>query len=542
MSLPGRISIEGGLPPIPEAQTRAGSCTAHAVVALLEYMTDCRTRLSVAFLFAAMRIKVREWLDRNLEAIARGKRGDADFEHVFSANLAGLRCVLDGNAPDSKASRRFTEMFRKRVQETFAVDRGCPIRFASDALQEYGICRHAFWPEGDVGAAVSFAGDESTLPDAACADARRRRFANGLDFLPEPGNVEAIKAVLAGANDNRKMPVVLALGPDGEHDAHAVLAVGYQDDAAQPGGGFFLVRDGSGSRRPARLPYAETSERCTEAATILQSRADYYGDGYGGFVTRRRVRRTAFAAAVVALAAVGLAGWLAWRNSPAVVDAPFAWLASPGLDVERLVIVGDATYGSCLNEDDCILRQFFKKDQQPRVSASMSYNGVAVATSGRPDILMLFARSSAQPYSASDKAAIADYLSSGGTVLVFVCDCNRPTMADLLAPYGVKIQGVAGKPPIRAVAPKVRDGQRDGYSYFRIVEMTGDWHALIVTDDGTDSPVMAFRRVGNGKLFCAAQQLFGTIGGKRSRNSDWWGDLLFACAADSCCAQADKLR
>ena len=540
MSLPGRISLEGGLPPIPEVQARAGSCTAHAVVALLEYMTDCRTRLSVAFLFAAMRIKVREWLDRNLEAIVCGEKGDADFEHVFSANLAGLRCVLDENAPDSKASRRFTEMFRERAQETFSIGRGCPIRFASDALREYGICRHAFWPEGDVGAAVSFAGGEPTLPDAARADARRRRFANGLDFLPEPGNVESVKAVLAGANDNRRMPVVLALDSDGEHDAHAVLAVGYRDDASQPGGGFFLVRDGSGSKHPARLPYAAVAERCTEAATIMQSKADYYGDGYGGFVTQRRVRRAICAAAVAALAAIGVSGWLAWRNSPAVVDAPFAWLASPRLDVERLTVVGDATYGSCLKEDSCILHQFFRKDQQSRVSASMSSNGVAVAASGCPDILMLFARSSSQPYSASDKAAIADYLSSGGTVLVFVCDCNRPMMADLLAPYGVKIQGLAGKPPIRAVAPRVRDGQLDGYSYFRVVEMTVDWHALIVTDDGTDSPVMAFRRVGNGKLFCAAQQLFGAIGDRRSRNSDWWGDLLFACAADSCCVQADK--
>lgn len=540
MSLPGRISLEGGLPPIPEVQAWAGSCTAHAVVALLEYMTDCRTRLSVAFLFAAMRIKVREWLDRNLEAIVRGERGDADFEHVFSANLAGLRCVLDENAPDSKASRRFTEMFRARAQETFAPSRGCPIRFASDALREYGICRHAFWPEGDVGAAVSFAGGEPTLPDAARADARRRRFANGLDFLPEPGNVESVKAVLAGTNDNRRMPVVLALDSDGEHDAHAVLAVGYRDDASQSGGGFFLVRDGSGSKHPARLPYAAVAERCTEAATIMQSKADYYGDGYGGFVTQRRVRRAICAAAVAALAAIGVSGWLAWRNSPAVVDAPFAWLASPSLDVERLTVAGDATYGSCLKNDCCILHQFFSRDMQSRVNATMSSNGVSVATSSRPDILMLFARSSAQAYSPVDKEAIANYLSSGGTVFVFVCDCNRPMMADLLAPYGVKIQGLAGKPPIRAVAPKVRDGQLDGFSWFRVTEMTDDWHALIVTDDGADSPVMAFRRVGNGKLFCAAQQLFGAIGSRRYKNSDWWGDLLFACAADSCCVQADK--
>ena len=147
---------------------------------------------------------------------------------------------------------------------------------------------------------------------------------------------------------------------------------------------------------------------------------------------------------------------------------------------------------------------------------------------------MLFARSSAQAYPPAEKDAIARYLSSGGTVFVFVCDCNRPMMADLLAPYGARIQGLAGKPPIRAVAPRIRDVQLDGYSLFRVTEMTDDWYALIVTDDGENSPVMAFRRVGRGKLFCAAQQLFGAIGRMRFRNSDWWGDLLFACAADSC--------
>ena len=541
MSLPGRISLEGGLPPIPEVQARAGSCTAHAVVALLEYMTDCRTRLSVAFLFAAMRIKVRKWLDRNLDAVMRGDKGDADFEHVFSANLAGLRCVLDENAPNAKASRRFMEIFRERVLGTFARSRGCPIRFASEALQEYGVCRHVLWPEGDESSAVSFADDAPVLPDSARADAHRRRLANGLDFLPEPGNVESIKAVLSGANDNRRMPVVLALDSDVGHDAHAVLVVGYRDDASQPGGGFFLVRDGSGRRRLVRLPYAAVSERCTEAATILQSKADYYGDGYGGFKAKRRMRRIVCAVAAATLVAIGVSGWLSWRNSPAVVDAPFEWLSSPGFVVERLTVAGDATYGSCLKNDCSILHQFFSKDRQSRVSASMSSNGVSVATSSRPDILMLFARSSARAYPPVDKEAIANYLSSGGTVFVFVCDCNRPMMADLLAPYGVKIQGLAGKPPIRAVAPKVRDGQLDGFSWFRVTEMTDDWHALIVTDDGADSPVMAFRRVGNGKLFCAAQQLFGAIGSRRYKNSDWWGDLLFACAADSCRIQSDNM-
>ena len=532
MSLPLRVSLAGDLPPS-SVQSRPGACAAHAVVTLLEYLTDCRMRLSVAFLFAAMRIKVREWLDRNLAAILRGEKGDADFEHVFRTNLAGLRCVLAANAPESIAAQRFVELFRAQVAEMFAEGRGCPLRFASEALQEYGISRHAFWPEGDGEASVQFAGDAPVLPDEACADARRRRFANGLDFLPESGNVEAVKAILAGANGNRRMPVVLALGSDAGNEAHAVLAVGYRDDSSQQGGGFFLVRDGSGACRPAHLPYAVVAARCTEAATILQTKADYEGDGYDGFRTRRRIRRAVCVGACAALLAVGVAGWLAWRMSPAVVDAPFDWLAHPAVGMEQISVVGDKTYGACLREDGSIKRHFFGRERWDRVEASFSSNGVEVATSRHPDILMLFARSKAQAYADADKKAVARYLSSGGTVLAFVCDCNRPFMADFLAPYGVKIQGLTGNPPLKAVAPVLRDVQLDGYSWFRVTDMTDDWHPMIVTGDNSEAPVMAFRRVGKGKLFCVAQQLFGAIGDRRFKNAGWWGDFLFACVSDS---------
>jgi len=538
MSLPRRVSLACDLPP-PSEQSRAGTCTAHAVVTLLEYLTDCRTRLSVAFLFAAMRIKVCEWLERNLAAILHGEKGDADFEHVFCSNLAGLRCVLAANEPESIAAQRFVEMFRVQAMEMFAESQGCPIRFASEALQEYGICRHVLWPEGDGASPVQFADHTPVLPAEACADAHRRRFANGLDFLPEPGNVEAVKAILAGANGNRRMPVVLALGSDSGHAAHAVLAMGYRDDSSQPGGGFFLVRDGSGARRPAPLPYAVVAERCTEAATVLQSKADYEGDGYDGFRTRRRIRRAVCVGACAALVAVGVAGWLAWRMSPAVLDAPFEWLAHPAMGIERMSVVGDKTYGACLHEGGSIKRHFFKRELWNRVEASFSSNGVAVATSRHPDVLMLFARSKMQAYADADKVAVARYLSAGGTVLAFVCDCNRPLMADFLAQYGVKIQGLSGKPPLKAVAPVLRDVQLDGYSWFRVVEMTDDWHPMIVTDDSSKAPVMAFRRVGKGKLFCVAQQLFGAIGDKRFRNAGWWGDFLFACVSDSCVCRAE---
>ena len=538
MNLPSHVSLAGDLPPELEMQSRAGTCTAHAVVTLLEYLTDCRTRLSVSFLFAAMRIKVGEWLDRNLAFIMHGERGDADFEHVFRDNLTGLRCVLSENAPESAASQRFLEVFRERAFRMFAQSRGCPIRFASEALQEYGICRHVLWPEGE-GLAPTFAADVSGFPDNARIDARRRRLANGLDFLPEPGNVESVKAMLAGANGNRRMPVVLAIAPDAANDAHAVLAVGYRDDASQAGGGFFLVRDGSSARCQTRLPYAVVKERCTEAATIIQPEVDYVGDGYGGFKTRRRVRLAACFVAGIALAVACIAGWWTWRTSPAVVDAPFDWLAHPAFEPERISVVGEASYGSCLKCADPIRRHFFRPTQWDRVDASLSSNGVAAATSRNPGVLMFFARSSVQVCSKADKDAMARYLNDGGTVLAFVCNCNRPLMADFLAPYGAKIQGLSGNLPIKATVPVLREAQLDGYSWFRVTEMTDDWHAMIVTDDDARAPVMAFRRVGKGKLFCVAQQLFGAVGGRRFRNMDWWGDFLFACVSDSMAFHAE---
>lgn len=538
--LPRRVSLVRNLPPIIEAQTQKGACAAHAVVSLLEYQMDCRVRLSTAFLFAAMRIKVQEWLDRNLAAVMRGERGEADFESVFAENLAGLRCLMSSDKAESVQCRRFGEMFRATAIATFDSASGCPIRFVSEALVAFGICRHALWPEGGGSSAEPFAGNSPALPDFTREDARRRRLANGLDFLPEPGNVAAIKGVLAGTGGYRPMPVVIALDayPDGR-GAHAVLVVGYRDSESLPGGGEFFVRDDSIGARCARIDYAFLLAHCTEAATILQDKIDYAGDGYGGFRTRRKVRTALCVAGGMALMVVGGLGWHAWRTSAAVVDAPFEWLAHPVMDVERITVCGDATYGSCLKSTAGIKRCFFGEDVKARASVNFSTNGVASSVSAKPDVLLLFGRSVGRCCLDSDKESIAHYLADGGTVFAFVCECNRVMMGDLLSGYGLKIQSLPGKPPVRAVAPVLRDCQLDGFSYFRVTEMSDDWHALMVTDDDEQAPVMAFRRVGRGKLFCAPQQLVGNIGETRVKNVEWWDRLLFACVADALASDAE---
>ena len=50
--LPSAASLVHAMPPVYE-QAMRGTCVANAVTALLEYYEDCRTRLSVQYLFAA---------------------------------------------------------------------------------------------------------------------------------------------------------------------------------------------------------------------------------------------------------------------------------------------------------------------------------------------------------------------------------------------------------------------------------------------------------------------------------------------------------
>jgi hypothetical protein len=90
---------------------------------------------------------------------------------------------------------------------------------------------------------------------------------------------EAIKATL-----RKKWPVcggflwpkheawkggVLQMCPrDETMDGHSVLLVGYRDDAAQPGGGVFLIRNSAGPARDLLLPYAYVKQYMNDAAWI----------------------------------------------------------------------------------------------------------------------------------------------------------------------------------------------------------------------------------------------------------------------------------
>jgi hypothetical protein len=62
---------------------------------------------------------------------------------------------------------------------------------------------------------------------------------------------------------------VLAMAPPEKvFDGHSVLLVGFRDDAAQPGGGVFLIRNSGGGRADAALPYAYVRAYLNDAAWI----------------------------------------------------------------------------------------------------------------------------------------------------------------------------------------------------------------------------------------------------------------------------------
>jgi hypothetical protein len=132
-----------------------------------------------------------------------------------------------------------------------------------------------------------------------------------------------------------------------------MLIVGYVDNAASPGGGYFLVRNSLGeawgNRGYGKLPYAYVACFALEAGTILQDLVDYTGDGYGGLrpdasfgPQPRRPGWFTFLNVLVAIALVvgtwAAVTWYQQRNpsvpaeSPAPSRPPFAEVTVYGRD------------------------------------------------------------------------------------------------------------------------------------------------------------------------------------------------------------------
>lgn len=118
---PMSVSLVDRMPPVYQ-QALQGTCVANAVVALLEFYGDLKTRLSVQFLHAAT--KEIEWngLVKNLGNLRTGGPLDAGFESVFHTELLQLRMLADANGGmNAPAVRPYLTRFDEAVRARFAV-------------------------------------------------------------------------------------------------------------------------------------------------------------------------------------------------------------------------------------------------------------------------------------------------------------------------------------------------------------------------------------------------------------------------------------
>ena len=310
-NVPASSSLISRMPPIYEQALR-GTCVSNAVTAMLEYYEDCKTRLSVQYLFAATKEVERAALERNLSRLRRGEPLDPEFEHLHHSKLLQLRMMADANGGiNATVMRPYLSQFEEMVRTRYEQMEGSLLRSCFNVLEYRGTCRYSLWPYAGVSAAPLFGpGERIAYPPGSDEDAKKHRVLSGLYLLPAPNNVDEIRGILAGVNDRRPMPVCVTVsffaGCDGEtftfprteetpdglaaKDAwlgvHGMLIVGYVDNAAAPGGGYFIVRNSLGeawgNRGYGKLPYAYVACFALESGTILQELVDYTGDGYGG--------------------------------------------------------------------------------------------------------------------------------------------------------------------------------------------------------------------------------------------------------------------
>lgn len=348
---PASVSLVARMPPVVYQQALRGTCVANAVTALLEYYGDCKTRLSVQYLYSATKELEREGLERNLTHVRTGEPLDPGFESVLHAQLQQLRLLASANGGmESAAVQPYLQRFEDGVRARFEEEGGSLLRSCFKAVETRGVCRHALWPYAAAAATPVFGKPEAVVfPPGTHEDAQKRRILSGLYLLGTPNNVDEIRGILAGVNGRRPMPVCVtvdvfegcddgtfAFPPTREVDGtltsgaswqgrHGLLLAGYVDEAAYAGGGYFIVRNSYGEDWGeggyGRMPYAYLECFALEAGTILQSMVDYAGDGYDGLRTEGapevnlggQPRRKSFVWVnmVIALALIGATWWLA---------------------------------------------------------------------------------------------------------------------------------------------------------------------------------------------------------------------------------------
>ncbi len=313
--LPSSVSLLGRMPPVIYQQALRGTCVANAVTALLEYYGDCKTRLSVQYLYAATKEIERAGLERNLAHVRSGDALDTTFEAAFHPQLQQLGMMANANGGmDKPAVQPYLQRFEEGARTRFDQEGGTLLMSCFKVVETRGVCRHALWPYSAAPATPMFGKRERIVfPPGTNEDAQKRRVLSGLYLLGTPNNVDEIRGILMGANGRRPMPVCVTVDTfegcdngtfafpatrevDGHLESavpwqgrHGVLLAGYEDNAEYAGGGYFIVRNSYGEDWGeggyGKMPYAYLECFALEAGTILQSMVDYAGDGYDGMRT-----------------------------------------------------------------------------------------------------------------------------------------------------------------------------------------------------------------------------------------------------------------
>ena len=294
------LSLRNELPPVPE-QSVSATCTAHAVAALVAYAENPAQppALSAQFLFDQVKRAEDAWIERNLDSIRYGMDPDREFGLLYGRPYERLKRLVAANGGlKSGPSQTFLAQFEEQLRTRTGVAAGSLIHRCFEVVRECGVCSEELCPAVSV-QRQSLAGEMGLAEPSRelVADAARHRVPRGLRLLEHPNSVNEIRKILVGVDGLRPMPVCVAIDlfdgcTEGEFDfpevgddgktmnrplgLHEVLLVGFADNATEPGGGSFIVRNswgtGWGEAGYGRMSYAYLEIFCREAGTIQRRR------------------------------------------------------------------------------------------------------------------------------------------------------------------------------------------------------------------------------------------------------------------------------
>ena len=510
--LPHRVSLVDHMPAVMRQGAR-NTCAAAAAVVLAEYRFGAGTRLSVQYLFAETAKREQDWIARNLAALRAGAEPDAAFKAVYPTQMAELDLVREAAGAGSDEEKSFLDVFESCQNKR---QRGQSLRRCLETLAESGVCRNSLWPYDPN--AVDRAANE--LPDGTRDDARRRRIARrSVYVLDSPGNVDEVKGLLCGLNGRIPAPVAVTLSaadPKKDPLGHALVVVGYEDDPMNPGEGWFLLQNSWGTEWGdggyGKISYGEFSRRCVEAGALV--------------VPRRHGLFAVLSVAAALLLAGGIA-LVAALSGDRPAAGPGWWTDAPWTN-GTLNICADISKGAY---ETCPLQMRYRlfgqsTDALPATVGRCLF-GVETLDLTSTQVLLLFARSPRDNYTAKQKQVIRTFLEDGGTVMVFLCDCNFVCMGDLLESHGLRLHRLNGKDSLVGAVPETRRFDIEGSALVSAEVVEGDWTSLVATDGVHSHSVAGCRRVGKGVLAYVSQRMFGTRY-NRDMNVDFWHAVLAA--------------